>query len=137
MSTFPGRVGLYSNSAGLAKYDPDGHEADALETALGIPVIRHVEKKPGGSVGELEDLFGCPAERMVFIGDRYLTDVAFGNRNGMLTVRSEPWTAVGEKSTVRMARRIEEALVARRVRKGRSAPPHRLAPNPSLFVKKL
>lgn len=29
----------------------------------------------------------CKAEQLVMIGDRYLTDVVFGNRSGMLTIR--------------------------------------------------
>ena len=35
------------------------------------------------------------------IGDRFLTDVAFGNRLGMLTIRPEPFTSEGETKAVR------------------------------------
>lgn len=38
------------------------------------------------------------------IGDRFLTDVAFGNRLGMLTIRPEPFTSEGETRTVRAVR---------------------------------
>ena len=34
------------------------------------------------------------------VGDRYLTDVVFGNRNGMLTIRPAPFTAKGEPKAV-------------------------------------
>ena len=34
------------------------------------------------------------------VGDRYLTDVAFGNKNGMLSVHCAPLTSSGEPSTV-------------------------------------
>ena len=35
------------------------------------------------------------------IGDRYMTDIAFGNRLGMLTIRPEPFTSAGETKAVR------------------------------------
>ena len=38
------------------------------------------------------------------IGDRYLTDIAFGNRLGMLTIRPQPFTSNGEPKTVRAVR---------------------------------
>jgi hypothetical protein len=34
------------------------------------------------------------------IGDRFLTDVVFGNRNGMLTIRPAPFTSQGEPKAV-------------------------------------
>ncbi len=34
------------------------------------------------------------------VGDRYLTDVVFGNRNGMLTIRPAPFTSKGEPKAV-------------------------------------
>jgi len=36
------------------------------------------------------------------VGDRYLTDVAFGNKNGMLSIRCAPLTTEGEPITVWM-----------------------------------
>ena len=35
------------------------------------------------------------------IGDRYLTDIVYGNRHGMLTIRPSPLTAEGENLSVR------------------------------------
>ncbi len=34
------------------------------------------------------------------IGDRYLTDVVYGNRNGLFTIRPAPLTLEGEPSAV-------------------------------------
>jgi phosphatidylglycerophosphatase GEP4 len=103
-AAFSGRLALYSNSAGLEQYDPEGSEASALEVALGVSVLRHKEKKPAGGGADVETHFGCPSERLVMVGDRFLTDVVFGNRCGMLTVRPEPFTSKGEPKTVKAVR---------------------------------
>jgi phosphatidylglycerophosphatase GEP4 len=124
---FEGRVVLYSNSAGLEQFDPDGNEAAALEGALGVPVLRHREKKPAGGPEDMERHFECRADRLIMVGDRYLTDIAFGNRLGMLTVRPKPFTRAGEPSAVWAARAVEEAFVARCYRKGVAPPKHALA----------
>lgn len=58
-----------------------------MESALGIAVLRHKDKKPAGGPEDLESHFGCSVSELVMVGDRYLTDVVFGNRLGMLTVR--------------------------------------------------
>jgi predicted HAD superfamily phosphohydrolase YqeG len=39
------------------------------------------------------------------VGDRFLTDVVFGNRNGMLTIRPAPFTSKGEPKAVLAVRR--------------------------------
>ncbi|EFJ47663.1 hypothetical protein VOLCADRAFT_104984 [Volvox carteri f. nagariensis] len=132
LTAFEGRAVLYSNSAGLKQYDPDGAEAQQLEAALGIPVLRHTEKKPGGGCAELESHFGCPAADLIMVGDRYLTDVAFGNRHGMLTIHVQPLTSRGEPLGVLMARRVEEFWVARWTAAGVHPPAHTRAPYKSL-----
>ena len=38
------------------------------------------------------------------IGDRYLTDVVYGNRHGLLTIRPAPFTLEGEPSAVLLVR---------------------------------
>lgn len=106
-------VVLYSNSAGLKQYDPEGREASHLEAALGVHVLRHATKKPGGSSSELEEHFGCSASQLVMIGDRYLTDVVFGNRHGMMTVYVQPLSTAGEPAGVVAARTVENMLVQR------------------------
>ena len=45
-------------------------EAETLEKALGIHVLRHADKKPAGSSAELEAHFGCPASELIMVGDR-------------------------------------------------------------------
>ncbi|GIL60325.1 hypothetical protein Vafri_14955 [Volvox africanus] len=137
LAAFEGRAVLYSNSAGLKQYDPDGAEARQLEAALGIPVLRHEDKKPGGGCTELEAHFGCPASDLVMVGDRYLTDVAFGNRHGMLTVHVHPLTSQGEPFGVLLARRVEEFWVARWTAAGVHPPSHVRATYTSLqdFIK--
>lgn len=42
----------------------------------------------------------CPASTIVVIGDRYLTDVAFGNVNGALTIHISPVSTKGENFAV-------------------------------------
>jgi HAD superfamily phosphatase (TIGR01668 family) len=114
-------VVLYSNSAGLRQFDPDGHHAMVLEHALGIAVFRHTDKKPhvsASTVKELEDYFGCDTGNLIMVGDRYMTDIVFGNRLGMLTIRPMPFPEVEgskhrEPMTVRLSRRMEEILVRR------------------------
>ena len=106
-------VAVLSNSAGLEQYDPTGAVADALEAALGIGFVRHASKKPGGGAGALVDRFGCATDEMVMIGDRYLTDVVYGNRHGMLTVRCAPFTDAGESRAIGAAKWIEAFAVAR------------------------
>lgn len=61
---------LYSNSAGLTQFDPEGRQAATLEARLGVPVLRHKEKKPAGGCSELEEYFQCAASEMVMVGDR-------------------------------------------------------------------
>jgi phosphatidylglycerophosphatase GEP4 len=83
------RVAIVSNSAGT-KDDEGYKDAIAIEEALGIKVIRHDEKKPGG-LDEVLKHFGIddPA-KICMVGDRLLTDIVFGNLYGMLTVHTLP-----------------------------------------------
>ena len=64
-------VAVYSNSAGLFQYDPDGKEADAMERALGIKFIRHATKKPAGDVDDVVAHFpSCDsAKKLIFVGE--------------------------------------------------------------------
>lgn len=125
---FGGKLAIYSNSAGLEQYDPRGEEAESLEASFGIHCLRHRDKKPAGSCDELEAHFGCPVTDVVFVGDRYLTDVVFGNRHGMLTVRVAPMTLRGEPPGVVLARRVEEWCVVRWTAGGVKAPAHARLP---------
>ena len=120
------KVVLFSNSAGLEQFDPESKEAEALESSLGIHVLRHREKKPGGSKEDIEKHFGCESFKLIMVGDRYLTDIVYGNRHSMLTIRTEPLTASGEPLGVMLARKVEDALV-RRWSTSIKAHPHQLS----------
>lgn len=78
---------IVSNSAGT-RDDTDYKEARKLEESLGVTVLRHDEKKPSGGQFLKEKLEPIPVDQTAFVGDRILTDVLFGNRNGNLTI----WT---------------------------------------------
>jgi phosphatidylglycerophosphatase GEP4 len=54
---FAGKITLFSNSAGLQQYDPQGKEAAALEAAFNVQVLRHQQKKPAGGCDELQQQF--------------------------------------------------------------------------------
>ncbi|DBA75186.1 hypothetical protein WJX77_000248 [Trebouxia sp. C0004] len=124
MDAFDGHVALLSNSAGLQEFDPKGEEAASMEKALGIRVVRHITKKPAGDAVDLEQHFSCKAEELVMIGDRYLTDIVYGNRNGLFTIRPAPLTLEGEPSAVLLARRIEDHYVRKWTQHGIKAPKH-------------
>nr|GLL47253.1 uncharacterized protein LOC109162082 isoform X1 [Ipomoea trifida] len=87
---FGNNIAVFSNSSGLFEYDPDGRNAKILERAIGIKVIRHRLKKPAGTAEEIERQFGCEASKLIMVGDRPFTDIVYGNRNGFLTILTEP-----------------------------------------------
>lgn len=132
---FDGRVALLSNSAGLYEYDPDGADAEALEKILKISVIRHGSKKPSGSPEELKRHFGCDASLLVMVGDRYFTDIIYGNKNGLLTFITKPLTFEGEPFVVRQVRALEEFLVQRWCEKGVMPVRHKLMSCSHRFIK--
>lgn len=84
-------VAILSNSAGT-RDDPDYKDALRIEKEMGIPVIRHDEKKPGGLQEVLRHFDGRveDASQVCMVGDRLLTDIVFGNLYGMLTVHTLP-----------------------------------------------
>lgn len=72
--------------AGLEGFDTDLSKSRAVESAVGVPVLQHKRKKPAGGCKEIRKRFNCEAHEVVTVGDRLLTDVVFGNVNGMVTV---------------------------------------------------
>ena len=82
----------------------------------------------------MEAHFGCNASQLVRVGDRYFTDVLYGNRHGMLTVRPVPFAPGGDGRVVRAARALEDRLVARWRRRGLKAPPHARMARAEAFV---
>ncbi|MEW5319018.1 MAG: hypothetical protein WDW38_010194 [Sanguina aurantia] len=107
---FGGKLVLYSNSAGLTQFDPQGQPTTP----------------PAGGSEELESHFGCPSSQLLMVGDRYLTDIVFGNRHGMMTVRPAPLVLEGEPAGVVVARRVEEFYIRRWSGRGILAPDHPL-----------
>mmetsp|Transcript_16761 Transcript_16761/g.25328 ORF Transcript_16761/g.25328 Transcript_16761/m.25328 type:complete len:226 (+) Transcript_16761:88-765(+) len=83
------RVAILSNSAGT-KDDPEYLDAIEIENTLGIKVIRHDEKKPGGLDEVLNHFEMTDPCRICVVGDRLLTDIVFGNLYGMLSVHTLP-----------------------------------------------
>ncbi|XP_062152550.1 phosphatidylglycerophosphate phosphatase 1, chloroplastic/mitochondrial isoform X2 [Alnus glutinosa] len=100
-SVFGADIAAFSNSAGLYEYDPDGSKARALEGVIGIKVIRHRVKKPAGMAEEIEKHFGYKSSQLIMVGDRPFTDIIYGNRNGFLTILTEPLSLVEEPFIVR------------------------------------
>ncbi len=125
-------VAILSNSAGT-KDDKDYEDAIKIEEELGINVIRHDEKKPGGLEEVLHhfsnnmdghdgatDVDGdgskntptpINASELCMVGDRLLTDVVFGNLHGMLTVHCLPLCSgsdnKGDNKIASMVRTVE------------------------------
>ncbi|KAJ3365726.1 hypothetical protein GGF32_008124 [Allomyces javanicus] len=100
------KVAVYSNSAGTPD-DPAGQMATKIEQSLGVPVLRHQQKKPAGGKS-IPKHFAVPPNQVVFVGDRVLTDVVFANRNGFTSIHT--YRIVTEKGDNPMAlwiRRME------------------------------
>ncbi|KAK9132361.1 hypothetical protein Scep_011889 [Stephania cephalantha] len=99
-SVFGGNVVIFSNSAGLDQYDVGG------------------VKKPAGTAEDIEKYFGCPSSVLVMVGDRHFTDIVYGNRNGFLTILTEPFSLAQEPFIVRQVRKLEKSLVNNWYQKG-------------------
>uniref|UniRef100_A0A1J3J513 Phosphatidylglycerophosphatase GEP4, mitochondrial n=1 Tax=Noccaea caerulescens TaxID=107243 RepID=A0A1J3J513_NOCCA len=128
-------IAVFSNSAGLTEYDHDDSKAKALEAEIGIRVLRHRVKKPAGTAEEVEKHFGCTSSELIMVGDRPFTDIVYGNRNGFLTVLTEPLSRAEEPFIVRQVRRLELALLKRWLRKGLKPVHHSFVSDVSQFVK--
>jgi len=62
------------------------NQADTIEKALQVHVLRHQQKKPSGGEELLHHFSGIRAPRIAFVGDRALTDVVYANNYGMLSI---------------------------------------------------
>ncbi|KAL4095940.1 hypothetical protein PRIC1_009307 [Phytophthora ramorum] len=118
-------VVIFSNSAGSID-DKDGVQAKKIEEGLHVDVLRHNQKKPGGIAFVKKHFGGVDPETLVVIGDRYSTDVLFGNLNGLLTIRTEQFTPQSESVVNRQLQRIEKAAVRMLLHSGVKPPVHPL-----------
>uniref|UniRef100_A0A7N0ZRF1 Uncharacterized protein n=1 Tax=Kalanchoe fedtschenkoi TaxID=63787 RepID=A0A7N0ZRF1_KALFE len=134
-SVFGNDIAVFSNSAGLSEYDPDGLKARALEKAIGIRVLRHRMKKPAGTSEEIEKHFGCTSSQLIMVGDRPFTDIVYGNRNGFLTILTEPLSLSQEPFIVKQVRKLEVSLVSWWSSQGLKPSSHILLPDPLQCVK--
>ncbi|MBI2573191.1 YqeG family HAD IIIA-type phosphatase [Candidatus Woesearchaeota archaeon] len=124
---FPNSILIDSNSAGT-RDDPEYQEARKIEEATGLPVLRHIHKKPAGGAAVAQQL-GIQIKDLSYFcmfGDRTLTDIAFGNRYGMLTVLVDPFTEQGDLKAAATVRRGERNRLEARLRRGEQAPSHPL-----------
>ena len=103
------KVFLFSNSAGSLD-DHHFAEAGLLEKKLGIRVLRHKERKPGGGKDLALVTGGKPA---LVVGDRLFTDVVFANLNSCVSVLVDPIDETKDNSMVRFVRRVENGFLKR------------------------
>ena len=99
-----------SHSPSLSLHPRSHTPGLAPQAALGVHVLRRRHKKPRG-FESVRQHFGCDGTGLVMVGDRYLTDVTFGNLHGMLTVHTEQLTTVGDNRVAQQMRRVEDWLV--------------------------
>ncbi|KAF9292477.1 hypothetical protein BGZ68_005160 [Mortierella alpina] len=110
--TYKDRIVIVSNSAGTPD-DKDDHQAKAIESSLQVHVLRHQEKKPSGGQELLKHFPGVDPSEIAFVGDRALTDVVFGNNEGMLTILTrDVVTEEGDNPMAIRIRRMEHRVLA-------------------------
>lgn len=124
LSVYGERMVIDSNFVGT-KDDPGYKKAKRIEDHLGVPVLRHNGKKPGG-VEAVKNYFNCSPTELAFFGDMILTDVVFANRYGMLSIHTAPLTEKGENKLVAKIRAYETPLIRKWIEKGIQAPKREL-----------
>lgn len=98
MNTFgKENVAIFSNSLGFV---------DNTASFEGINIIQHQKiQKPKGII-EVKNHFGnsstIDSKDIIMVGDRYFTDIVFGNLNGMCTIYTQPLTNRGENNMVKL-----------------------------------
>ena len=109
-------MAILSNSAGTTSDDPVFVDGAQIEDQLGIAVIKHTEKKPGGITEVLQHFPNVhDPSQLCMVGDRLLTDVVFGNLHGMLTIHTLPLCTgkenVADNTIAKIVRYIENTLL--------------------------
>ncbi|KAJ3178532.1 hypothetical protein HDU85_005139 [Gaertneriomyces sp. JEL0708] len=103
-------VVVVSNSAGTGD-DRNYVQAERIENALGIPVLRHKLKKPA-DYSVPPSHFGLRGDQIAVVGDRVLTDIVYGNLGGMVTIWCRDIvTEKGDNWFAAKIRRVEWKLV--------------------------
>lgn len=121
---FGKRVAILSNHAGT-KDDRGGVLASHLETSLGLPTVRHEEKKPALD-SSVAKYFGCEPYQLAIIGDRISTDVGFAHVNGCLAILTQAFTEKGDNFPAIFLRRFERGILNYLLSRGVSPPYHPL-----------
>ncbi|KAJ2160067.1 hypothetical protein GGF46_002525 [Coemansia sp. RSA 552] len=106
-SIFPRQnILVVSNSAGTPD-DSNYMAAREVERELGVPVLRHTDKKPRCGAEILQAFGGAPPAEIAVVGDRLATDVAMANMCGMMSI----WTRdiVSRQGDNRMAALVRDA----------------------------
>jgi len=119
---------ILSNSAGC---NNETKRATQCEKQTGLEVIRYNAKKPNGQEEVLDYLkrqeggSDLKTSQIAMIGDRNFTDIVFGNRAGMLTIKVAP-ILPNSREIVGLGiwRWIEEALEKWLINRGYSPPHH-------------
>jgi len=122
-SVYKDQMVICSNFAGT-KDDLGYKKARKIEDDLGISVLRHKQKKPGG-IECVRDYFDCSLSELVVFGDRIITDVVFANKYGMLSILTEPLTEK-ENKAISKTRAYEVCLIDKFIARGIKAPKHKL-----------
>ncbi|KAI8138350.1 mitochondrial PGP phosphatase-domain-containing protein [Fennellomyces sp. T-0311] len=117
-------IAIVSNSAGTND-DKDYKEATKLEASLGVPVLRHSEKKPSGGEALARHFSHASPPNVAMVGDRILTDVIFGNLNGNVTIWTRQIvTEEGDNKAALIFRRMEHSLIWFLQKLNVQPPPH-------------
>jgi phosphatidylglycerophosphatase GEP4 len=103
-------IAILSNSVG-SKEDKEYKEAIIIEEALGVKVIRHVNKKPEVNEDVLVHFGTKEPSSIAMIGDRILSDCVMGNTHGYFTIYCEPFDTRPENFMVKLMRRVEGQII--------------------------
>ena len=103
-------IAILSNSVG-SKEDIGYKEAIIIEEALGIKVIRHVNKKPEVNEDVLVHFGTKEPSSIAMIGDRILSDCVMGNTHGYFTIYCEPFDTKPENFMVKLMRKVEGHII--------------------------
>lgn len=108
-----------------------------MESRLDIHVLRHSHKKPSQDcLIEILDYYRAngkqeeevKANELLFVGDRILTDIAFGNLCGMATCFTKILTEEGDNRAAKYIRRAEVKATNKLLQRGWLPKAHWLFP---------